>query len=42
MKMEERNVGSKGKRPKQGPTNANDLPMELPFWNKYQIQFSQK
>ena len=28
--MEERNVGTKGKRPKQGLTNAKDLPTELP------------
>ena len=28
--MEERNVGMKGKNPKQGITNAKDLPMELP------------
>ena len=28
--MEERNVDTKGKNPKQGLTNAKDLPMELP------------
>ena len=28
--MEERNVGTKGKSPKQGLTRAKDLPMELP------------
>ena len=28
--MEERNVGTKGKSPKQGLTNVKDLPMELP------------
>ena len=28
--MEERNVGTKGKSPKQGLTNDKDLPMELP------------
>ena len=28
--MEERNVGTKGKSPKQGLTNAKDLPKELP------------
>ena len=27
--MEERNVGLKGKNPKQGLTNAKDQPMEL-------------
>ena len=27
--MEERNVGTKGKSPKQGLTSAKDLPMEL-------------
>ena len=27
--MEEINVGTKGKSPKQGLTNAKDLPMEL-------------
>ena len=27
--IEERNVGTKGKSPKQGLTNAKDLPMEL-------------
>ena len=27
--MEEMNVGAKGKSPKQGLTNAKDLPMEL-------------
>ena len=28
--MEERNVGTKGKSPKQGLTTVKDLPMELP------------
>ena len=28
--VKEWNVGTKGKRPKQGLTNAKDLPMELP------------
>ena len=27
--MEKRNVGTKGNSPKQGLTNAKDLPMEL-------------
>ena len=29
MKYNERNVGTKGKSPKQGLTMAKDLPMEL-------------
>ena len=28
--IEERNVGTKGKSPKQGPTSAKDLTIELP------------
>ena len=32
--MEERNVGAKGKSPKQDLTNAKDLPMELPEGRK--------
>ena len=32
--LEEKNVGTKGKSPKQGLTSAKDLPMELPEGRK--------